>query len=577
MAMLITKFNKLIANRFVWIGFTVLIVLAFVAWDISIPDDGQDPAARAAAGTLNGKPISSEELRQAYIHAYLSVVLALGQMPQINSEMDAELTDMAWKRIVTLQKADQLDLQANDREIVTAIRNFSGFQNEDQFSPEIYQSFLQQFLGNMGFNPAQFEEHVRQELIIQKLQRMVAETALVTPFEINRAIQSFGDTFTIQYATINRDVLGEGLTLSDEEVAAYFEENAEAFTIPAKVRVNYVRFPIAEYAAAVEVSEDEALDYYDLNIEEFTVVQDQSDTNALASGDDLFEVSATQPFEEVRDEIIDNLRNERAARQAADTAMDFVVSLVPDRLGEAPSFAEAASAQSLSVEQAGPFARGELIEGIDAGAAFSRAAFDLQPNNEYYFSDPIEGEDFFYVIALTEEIPPYVPELDEVIDDVRAAAEAAALETAVIELADAFREAAETGLAEGTSFAEIAESFAVPVSEPITVTAAEGLDDVEYGQQLITRVMGYNQGEVARPIELADRFLVPYVVERQIANPDDFRDFRPQIVATIAGERTRVLFDAWQDQLLREADFQPRMADQPIDEEAPGDLTASVE
>ncbi len=562
MTMVITKFNKLIANKFVWIGFTVLIVVAFVAWDMSVPEDARDPSERQAAGTLHGEPISPERFRNAYRHTYMGLILSIGQPVPIDEELDEEITDAAWKRIASLMKAQELGIRIGNREVVNAIQSFPDFQQNGQFSPGIYQSFTQQYLPALGFSPSEFEEHVRQELALQKLQRMVTESILIAPSEVDRAINTLGDTFTVQYALIDANVLGEGLSADDVDVEAYFEANQENFRIPPMVDVDFVRFAIADFAGDIEVTEEQALDYYDLNIDEFEVVDEQETEEA--EDDDIFQVTRALPFEEVKQEIMDRLRLEQAARRAADRATDFVIGLVPDRDGLAATFEELAETYDLAIERSGPFRRGQFLPGIDAGRAFTDAAFDLRRHPEYYFSDAVVGQEYVYVLSLVERISSRLPELDEVREEAEAAALQAAIADTVADLAEAFRQAVEEGLAAGDSFAEVAELFEVPINESVTFTAADGLPDIPYGNDLVRAVLTHNQGEVTEPEFVGDGHLVVYLEERVAADPMQFADFRPQIVGSLSQERGRVLYREWQRHLLAEANFTPRA--QPVRE-----------
>lgn len=560
MAMLITKFNKLIANKFIWIGFTFLVVVAFAFMGLTGADDARDPAARHAVGTLFGEPVSPEAFRNAYIHSLMAVTLSYGRHIPMTEEINKELTDLAWKRLVSLKQAQRMHIRVSDREVVEAIRSFPDFQEQNRFNPDLYRAFVHHYLGQLGFGPNQFEEHVRQELALQKLRRMVAESVLITPPEIQRAVHSFGDEFTVQYVLIDEEVLGEGLEITEEEALAFFEENSEAFTIPPKVRVKYVRFPIDRYKDDVEVTEEQALDYYDLNIDQFTHYEEDEDADRdqLFDDEELFQVATTKPFEDVKDEIMDQLRRDMAARRAADVAMDFVIKLVPDRQGDAATFEEAAEAYDLAIEQTEPFARNEVPENIDAGIAFSVAAFHLRPHPEYYFSDAVEGAAHIYVLALEERLTSYVPEFEEVADQVREAAQRDAVVRAVEELANTFQETATAELREGKTFSDIAKMFAIPFSEPVTFTAAAGLEGLEYGSDILRAVLAYNEGEVTAPVYTGAGYLVAHVAERAAADVAQFGDFRQQIVNTLARERTHILFEEWQEYMLKKADFTPR-------------------
>lgn len=571
MTMMISKFNKLIQNKLIWIAFIILIVFAFVVWDMAIPGNAEDAASRQAAGHLYGEPVSAETLRSAWVHTYLAFTLAVGRQMPVTPELDAELNKMAWRRIVSLHVAREMGIKTTPPEIISAIQTYAPFQQDNQFRPEIYRAFQQQFLAPMGFSGKQFEDHVRQEITLQKLQRVVAGQALISPSEINLAVHTLGDEFTVEYAFINQSVLGEGTTVTDEEVAAYFSKDPAAFTIPQKVRVNFVRFDVNNFLDQVEITEEQARSYYDLNTDEFTYTEDPVKAEKAEGEEEdeakAFPVAKLKPFEEVQEEITQQLRRQEAMRMASDRAMDFVIQLVPDRQGHAKSFQEAAAEYERTIETTGLFAATEVPDQIDAGPAFVEAAFNLRPNPNDSFSDAVVGERYVYVMSLDTRQAPYVPELEEVIDQVREAALADAVERAVKDLANAFREAEIRGLKEGKSFSKIAEDFALKLHPPVTFTVSAGLEGIPGGDDIVRSVLTYNQGEVTEPEETEDGYIVAYVAKRVPADVSQFTTLRAPIVQSLARERGRILFEEWQEQMLRDANFTARVVEQPPPDE----------
>lgn len=557
MTMLITKFNKLIANKFIWIGFTFLIVISFAFMGVTGAGDARD---RQAAGTLFGESISADEFRSVYTHTYMSLVLGAGRPIPIDEELDTALTRMAWKRLVSLKKADSMGLRISDREIVAAIHSFPFFQQDGRFSAELYRNFAENYLASMGFRPGQFEEHIGQELVLQKLQRMVSAAVLVPPAEVEQRIRVFGDEFTVEYLWVDDNALDETVEVTESDVRDYFERRADQFIVPPKARVDFVRFPIEGYMDQVEVTEEQARDYYDLNSSEFEIQVEAPDT---PEDEEPFLVTEIQPFDEVKEDIVKTLQRQGAARYAANEAMDFVVSLVPDRHGQSISFDEAAEKFNVSVEQADPFQRGDVPAGVDAGPTFSEAAFSLQEDPEYYFSDAVEGEKYLYVIGLQEMIKARIPEFDEVEEQVSAAAQEEAERAAVEELARSVKERAEENLRADVPFKETGELFGLEVSEPVQFTASRGVEDVPYEEQLVRTVLFYNEGEVTEPVAVNNRYLVVFVAERTAADPAEFADFRPHISASIRQERASLLFEEWQKQLLQEAEFTTRRDEEP--------------
>jgi len=568
MTMLITKFNKLIASKVVWLTFIVLIVLAFVVWDLSIPEDARDAANQQSEGTLNGEPVSPDEFRTAYANTYLGLVLMLGQDLPRSPEMNEELTQLAWKRLVTLRKADEMGVRVTDSEVTSHIRRLPFFREEEGgYNPSIFQGFVEQFLPQLGFNLAQFKEHIRQELALMKMQRMVMQGILVAPSEVTRAMSTVGDRFTVEYATITKEVLGEGWEMGEEDIRAFFDENPERFTLPEERRVMFVRFPLAPHREGVEITEEQARTHYDVNLDDYTVYEEPEENEVVTEeGDeDLFTMADTIPFEEVQDDIMAELQQREAMRAAFEEAMDFSMRLLPDRNRQAPAFDDLAAERGVEVEITETFTQSETPEGVDAGSAFTETAFMLNEGMDDYFSDPVRGEDYVYVMALDEIIPPRVPAYEEVKERVAEIAHVVAERNALEELAETFIEIAREALKENRTFASAAEEMVIPVERTEEFTAAEGLEDVEFSEDLVRAVLGYNAGEIADRIDLPGMHVVPFVVERKPFDPVRFAGARRQIVDSLSTERGRILFDQWQEHLLREANFERR---QPAEERA---------
>ena len=172
MAMMISKFHKLIQSRLLWGAFLVIIVFSFVIWGMVWPSDLEKAEQANAAGSLDGETVGHGEFRSAYLNTYLARALALGREVQSTPESDAVLRRLSWQRLATLREANRMGLVATDDELRGAIRaNFA--ETDGGFDPARYQAFLQNFIRPLGFSTAQFEQHLREEIQIQKLANLI--------------------------------------------------------------------------------------------------------------------------------------------------------------------------------------------------------------------------------------------------------------------------------------------------------------------------------------------------------------------------------------------------------------------
>ena len=567
MTMLIGKFHRMIQSRLLWGTFLVIIVMTFVVWGTRFPGQSNKAKEANAAGKLFGKHISQEEFREAYYSTYMSAVLAVGHSFDITARLDKELRKAAWRRLASLLRAKELGFTSSDEEVMATIQSHPGFSVDGRFSPAYYNAFVQNVLGRMGFNELQFEEHVREEITLQKLQQMVQQGVLVSPYEITRTFRSLTDAFDVQYVKLTRQDVEKGVKVTREDAQAFFMADPAAFTIPEKARVAYISVPASNYMADVTVTEDDQLEYYDQHIDEFTVTNtvpvlpgDTSDTNVPAVAQMTNKVE-TLGFDLVKTNILERLTYDRALNSAAEKATDFVVSLAPDREGNAPTFDEAAAAAKLEVYKPEPFAVNDEVPGVDAGYAFNKAVFALNKTPDEYFTDAIAGSNAVYVAGLIEKISERVPEFDEVADQVMEAAREHALNEALSKKAQEVREAAMKAVDAGKSFADGVKPFSLKVVDTGSFTASSALGTNEYAEILLRGVLARNQGEVSDLLPTDDdSVLLAYVAERKAGDPASLESLRPQIRDSVKRQRTRLLFEDWQTALLREAQFEDRVA-----------------
>ncbi|MDD4737384.1 MAG: SurA N-terminal domain-containing protein, partial [Kiritimatiellae bacterium] len=422
--MMISKFHKLIQSRLVWIIFFIVIVFSFVIWAMPWPARNEISNEARNAGKLFEEEISFDQFRQARANTYLAVAMMMGEPPRITDRMEKELTSSAWRRMANLKQAEKMGITAGNNEVVNAIKSQQLFADSNgQFSRQRYQNFAYAFLRNLGMTEHHFEEYVREEIIMQKLRAMVAQSLIISPFEIQRTFDTINDQFDVEYVEITPEVAERDIAITDEDIQRFFEANTEAFMIPPKISVRYVAFPISDFTNQVVITEDDALAYYNENIDDYTTYEAKKMTNEEKEQDPVESLSADldeggesiiAPFDEVSEQITALLTYERAKNLAAEKATTFAMTLSPDREGNAPTFDEASEKFECTIATTPPFSLDEAIDGIDAGLDFNSDAFDLLPNSDDYFSNAILGDEYVYVIALDQSYPERIPEFDEV-------------------------------------------------------------------------------------------------------------------------------------------------------------------
>ena len=565
MTMMISKFYRLIQSRLLWGAILVMIVFSFVIWGMVWPSGRGENATMNSAGRLDGELVSHGEFRAAHVMASLSIALNLGNELHALPNYQDLLRNMAWQRLAVMRQIKKIGISVSDEDVAASIRaNFA--DDHGHFSREFYNAFLVQRIQPLGYHMGAFEEYLRNEIAIQKLGNLIGRQAYVTPLEVRQTFNTLLDEHRVEYVQLTAADFEKDVKVTAAQAKAFFEEDPARFTLPEEREILVSTFPMADFLDEnAEVSEDDVLDYYELNIDDYTSLEETEDGETRTVVADL---------EEVRGDIEAALRRADALQQAQEAATDLVVKAMPDRDGGIPDFQQVAQTLGRPARPLDPFTVDQIpIE--DGGRELTLAAFGLEEDTYDRVSMPFAGQDNVYVLYLVKIRPAREPEYKEVKKEVMAAAREKAVADAMLARAGEIREKAAAALAANGSFAAVAKEFGLEVISPDPFTGLSGANNEDPSLLALVRQVGsYNPGEITEPIGLADNLLVAHVIERATAEEEAFDAYREEIAASIRQSRARNLFQDWQTALIspnRFEDFQRMTYDEDDDETADED------
>jgi hypothetical protein len=542
MAMMISKFHKIIESKLVWAVFAIVIVIAFVFMYMPGFSGGGAPKVNTTAGMLYGEKVEEYDFNRAYHFERLLFTINYGQI-NISETIDTLLEERAWTRLATLKKAERMGITASDKELVSFIENSPLFKNrQGQFDRMAYINVQQNVFPNMGIPPQWADTFFREQLLLQKMTQIPALGAIVTESEIKETFHIYNDTFRVEYATLPRS-LAATVESSDEMAKAYYEANLNEFRTPEKVEVTYVDLKVVDYIEQVEASDEEVAAFYEQNRQRYLIEADASSTNA---------VPEYQPLEEVKEQIVAEIKTEKARELATGKADELFAELT----NEGVVFSQVVENMGLKeVSGIPPFGEYDFVDGIDTSVHFAREAFSLQADDTHYFSEPLVGRDSVYIIKLNQRIAPFLPAFETVKADAMESARIEAEEMAYIEAANEALETIKEALGAGTAFTNAVTQFNTTAASTEPFSAMSDLS-APYPQQIKMAAVFADQGAVEL-IDTRDGKMVAYIAERIPADATtQLEELRKDIIAQLKGDKAGALVSAWQEALLKEADFQ---------------------
>ena len=158
------------------------------------------------------------------------------------------------------------------------------FQVDGKFDLETYRALLAQ----AGYDPSRFEAAQRLSLRRDQLQRAIRGSAIVTPAQYRRYLNLAAERARgVQLAPSDKQAVANDITISDEMVANYYDNNPTLYRLPETVDFEYVEIARGDVAATVSVSEEDLQDYYAVNPSRYLQDEQRQARHILVlSGDD---------------------------------------------------------------------------------------------------------------------------------------------------------------------------------------------------------------------------------------------------------------------------------------------------
>ncbi len=558
MAMLITKFHRLIGSKLIWSIFSAIIIISFVFMFTEVPDMNTRRLSDVSPGKLDGKPVHPKEFQHAESQFRLSLAINAGRWLPVTEELRPLIREHAWKRLATLRLAEEMGFEVSDQELAGAIQQQEMFVKEGRFDRAFYEQFVSLYLGRqLGISRRDFENHLREQILIGRIEDMIQSIDLATPIELRQSFRMFTDSLDLQYVFLPLSTV-EGQEIVDEAAArANYEADPEVFRIPELVKVDYATFRSADYLDQVEVDEAAALAFYDANIERFRKPVSQTDesTATAKEGDELAAPSEALPFDEVKEVIIQELKLAKARELAGQAATEFVVDVQRANERTRANVRQVAAEKGIQVEESPALRITDTVAGIDV-PGFAETAFSLRDNADEHFSDPLSGDDAFYVLGLAERIDSRIPAFEEVREDAITAAQRQLDSDRLRERAGEIRTRLQAGLAKGSRFDVLAEVEGFEVKSADNLSAMGQLDDVPHATALLRASATLVKGELADPVAVPGGVILAYVENRSSADAAMFSMIAPRIRQNLLQSRHNDLVDGFQRYVLERGSFE---------------------
>lgn len=426
-------------SKWLWgiiVFFTIISFVVFFGPGARLP--GAD-GPRFNHGSIDGRPITSEELNAASRSVQLEYFLTHGQWPgrdQASRQRGFDLERAVYERLLLMARARDLGISISPESaarVASEVIRGSGASSPSEFQQRVLGR--EASLADLGAMAEQF-------LTQQQLMLTVGlPGSLVTT-------QAAALLWRHEHQEIAADVVNfpasdffPNVTATLEDLQAHFAAQIERYRVPAKLAIHYIEFPVTNYWPVGGTMFTNNV----TNITEFVAAVYQERGSNAFGGKALEEAG-----EQIVNETIRNL-----ARRAATTnaqGIHFEITDVDDVPPDA--LPKAAASAGLELKTSPPFDN-QSFNPLLPPAVVQRA-FTL--NAEHPVGEPVVTEDRVFLISLATNIPSHLPTFEAVSNRVEFDFKQMTANQMARAAGEALRATLVEGLARGERFGDIASA-----------------------------------------------------------------------------------------------------------------------
>ncbi|MBB6055903.1 SurA N-terminal domain-containing protein [Tolumonas osonensis] len=333
--------------------------------------------------------ISAQILEQSYQNErarmqaqYGDAAAQLLNNPQYLTQLKKSVLERLVNQSILNSKAQKAGIHLGDEQVKEIIRQMPEFQTDNKFDNQKFVTVL----SRAGYTPESFANSMRQDLARQYWLDGVLTTEFALPAEVKRLDALYQQTRDVKMITIPVETFSKQVTVTDQEIEAFYKEHSNEFMQSEQVKLNYVLLDSAELAKTIQPTDSDLKAYYQKNADQFT-----------------------EPARRKVAHILITEKDDKAAQKKADELLA--------KLKSGADFAQLAkesSADTLSARQGGEL---DWFEKGVMDPAFEQAAFALNQKNE--LSAVVKSSFGYHIIKLLDKQDAIVTPYDKALQVVR--------------------------------------------------------------------------------------------------------------------------------------------------------------
>ena len=373
-----------------WLKWSLVLLIVPFAFYF-VPDFLADRTAAAGASpnevvaTVEGHEVTAGQFQrrfqtqmQAYQQAYGGNINAqLLRQLGIEQQILQQVVD----EHAALVEAERQGITVSDEELAAQIFSFPAFQENGRFVGEQrYEQVLRSQRPPM--TKGDFEENLRRSMVIDKFRAALTDWMSVSDAELKNEYKTRNEKVKLQVVALTADKFRDKVTVSDADVASYFESHKAEYRVGERRKVKFMVIDQEQLRLKTTVTPAEVQAHYTQNLQQFQTPEQVRASHILLKTEGKDEATVKKQADDLAKQI----------KGGADIA----------ELARKYSEDDGSKANGGDLDY---FGRGQMVP------EFEKAAFSMEPGQ---VSDPVKTQYGFHIIKTIDKKPASTRTLEEV-------------------------------------------------------------------------------------------------------------------------------------------------------------------
>ena len=242
------------------------------------------------------------------------------QMPDVDvrlldtPEMRRETLDGLVRERVLLSAADQMHLGVSDerlQHVFATDAQFAGLRNPDG-------SVNRDLLIAQGMSSEMFAQRLRQDLAMRQVLQGIGGTVVAPKALVDQSLDPLLQRRQVQLKRFNAADFRTKVNPTDADIEAFYKANEAQFKAPEQAVIEYLVLDAQALKQGVTVPEDELRRYYEENVARFTAAEERRASHILIAADKDKPAAERQQARAKAEKLLEQLR--RSPGQFAELA-----------------------------------------------------------------------------------------------------------------------------------------------------------------------------------------------------------------------------------------------------------------